>query len=108
MKSDVIYGVGFLVDGGVDTYERISNLAKAAHEFFLANDLYKDPAVMARKEVNHDFEIYLSDFNELGRKLIQKGWFNYMARFERNRYADPFDTRVLMKYLKKHSEQPST
>ncbi|MGP4804233.1 hypothetical protein ACSV5G_10725 [Agrobacterium cavarae] len=104
MRNDLVFSVEVLLRKGVDSREIVLNIATAVHEFFVKNNLFINNHEMAEKIVDDNYAFYRVDLNARGIALIKKGWINYLARFERNRYADPYDTRVLAKYLKKVSE----
>lgn len=99
MKDDLFFGVGVLLSRYPSSRDQIEAVAKHTRVFFTENNLFRDPDSVMARTINDDFEMYISDLNELGENVVKRGWYKYLRRFGRDAAADPGDLRVLQKAL---------
>ncbi len=85
----------FFVDTG-DMSETTAIEAGIALKRFLVEEklLINEKEVLSRPD-GLDDALYLEDLNEDGLEVMRKGLDRYLARFDRNRNADPADVSIL-------------
>ena len=75
------------------------------YEFFAKNELLKKIKYSSLDDIDIDSSMMSDEVTDEGDAFFLKAENSYGARFSRNRFADPSDTTVLARALKKFRSQ---